>query len=314
LNSIPPFGLRRDLHRWQQLVTPGWIAGLVHGTAIAAPPAGDWRLFEAGCGGEDAFAAGHLPGSGYLDTAWFEHGPLWNKVPDAELERLLLAHGIRHDVTVVLYARNLLAAARIAHLLLYAGVADVRLLDGGFAAWLRAGLPLEPGPPRRFPAADDFGTALPARPDYLFDMDQVRGQLARADGTLVSIRTWNEYIGKTSGYSYIAARGDIPGALWGRAGIEGDVNSMAAFHQADGRTKPAAEIRAMWHGAGIRAGRPTVFYCGTGWRASLAFFYAWLMDWERIAVYDGGWCEWSRDGRNPVRSLNDRDPVAAALR
>jgi hypothetical protein len=40
-----------------------------------------------------------------------------------------------------------------------------------------------------------------------------------------------------------------------------------------------------------------------GWRASLAFFYAWLMDWERIAVYDGGWCEWSRDGGNPVRSL-----------
>jgi rhodanese-related sulfurtransferase len=36
-----------------------------------------------------------------------------------------------------------------------------------------------------------------------------------------------------------------------------------------------------------------VFYCGTGWRASLAFFYAWLMGWEQIAVFDGGWFEWS---------------------
>jgi thiosulfate/3-mercaptopyruvate sulfurtransferase len=43
-----------------------------------------------------------------------------------------------------------------------------------------------------------------------------------------------------------------------------------------------------------------VFYCGTGWRASLAFFYAWLMNWQRIGVYDGGWCEWSGDPANPV--------------
>ena len=46
--------------------------------------------------------------------------------------------------------------------------------------------------------------------------------------------------------------------------------------------------------------RPALFYCGTGWRASLAFFYAWLMNWERIGVYDGSWCEWSGDPANPV--------------
>jgi thiosulfate/3-mercaptopyruvate sulfurtransferase len=300
LNAIPPFGFRRDLPRWRHLVTPAWVAGLVAGAPVAAAPAGDWRLFEAGCGAADAYAAGHVPDAGYLDTAWFEHGPLWNKVPDDELQRVLLAHGIRHDVTVVLYGRNILAAARIAHLLLYAGVADVRLLDGGFAAWQRAGLPLERGQPRAALAADDFGAAFPARPDVLVDMDHVRSLLRHGHGALASIRTWDEYVGRTSGYHYIDARGDIPGALWGRAGADGDVNSMAAYQHADGRMKPAAHIRAMWGTGGIHAGRPTVFYCGTGWRASLAFFYAWLMGWERIAVYDGGWCEWSRGADNPV--------------
>jgi thiosulfate/3-mercaptopyruvate sulfurtransferase len=295
LNSIPPFGFRRDLPRWQHLVTPAWLAGLVAGAAIAAAPAGAWRLFEAGYGEADAFAAGHIPGAGYLDTAWFEHGPLWNKVPDTALERVLLAHGIRHDVTVILYGRNALAAARIAHPLLYAGVADVRLLDGGFAAWQRAGLPLETGPPRQAAtaAADKFGVPFPVRPDCLFDTGQVRDLIECGHGTLASIRTWAEFTGATSGYDYIAARGEIPGARWGRAGADGDVNSMAAYQHADGRMKPAAAIRAMWHDAGIDAGRLTVFYCGTGWRASLAFFYAWLMGWERIGVYDGGWCEWS---------------------
>jgi thiosulfate/3-mercaptopyruvate sulfurtransferase len=293
LDSIPPFGFRRDLPRWQHLVTPAWVAGLVAGAPIAAAPAGAWRLFEAGYGEADAFAAGHLPGAGYLDTASFEHGPLWNKVPDTALERVLLAHGIRHDVTVILYGRNVLAAARVAHLLLYAGVADVRLLDGGFAAWRRAGLPLEAGPAHRAAAAHDFGAPFPARPDWLVDTGQVRDLLARGHGTLASIRTWAEFTGATSGYDYIAACGEIPGALWGRAGADGDVHSMAAYQHADGCMKPAAAIRAMWHDAGIRADRLTVFYCGTGWRASLAFFYAWLMGWEQIAVYDGGWCEWS---------------------
>lgn len=303
LNSIAvpcPFGLRRDLHRWRQLVTPAWVAALVAGAPLAAAPDGEWRLFEVGFGDADAFSDGHIGGAGYIDTAQLEQGPLWNKVPDAMLERLLLGLGIRHNVTVVLYGRNMLAAARAAHLLLYAGVADVRLLDGGFSAWLRSGRPLERGLPRRWPPADEFGAPLPAHPPYLFDMARTRALLAQDDGLLVSTRTWNEYIGRTSGYSYIDAKGDIPGALWGRAGDDDDVHSMTEFHDGDGRMKPAADIAAMWQAASIDGRRPTVFYCGTGWRASLAFFYAWLMGWERIAVYDGGWCEWSRDAANPI--------------
>jgi thiosulfate/3-mercaptopyruvate sulfurtransferase len=302
----PPFGFRHDLHRWRHLVTPAWLAGLMTGTPVAALPAGTWRLFEVGYGDVDAFRAGHIPGAGYLDTAWFERGPLWNRIPDAELEQLLPAHGIRHDATVVLYGRNQLAAARVAHLLLVAGVADVRLLDGGLAAWNRAGFALEQGPPTRYPAAHDFGTTCPARPGYLVDMGEVRRLLAHGDGTLASIRTWAEFTGKTSGYCYIDACGDIPGALWGKAGDDGDVNSMTAYLDGQGRMKPAAAIRRMWQAAGIHGDRRTVFFCGTGWRASLAFFHAWLMGWEHIAVYDGGWCEWSRDGANPVVCRVDR--------
>lgn len=64
--------------------------------------------------------------------------------------------------------------------------------------------------------------------------------------------------------------------------------------------RPAAEIARMWHAEGIVRERHVAFYCGTGWRASLAFFYAWLMGWEQISVYDGGWYEWSGDPGNPV--------------
>jgi len=296
----PPVGLRRDLPRWRHLVNPDWIAALVAGAPVEAAPRGEWRLFEAGHAELDAFVEGHIPGAGYLDTTRLEHGPLWNKVLDADLARLLCELGIRHDATVVLYGRNPLAAARAAHLLLYAGVIDVRLLDGGFDAWRRAGLALERGPGQRWPSMETFGAALPARPGYLVDMAEIRALLAHGEATLASIRTHAEFMGETSGYRYIEARGEIPGAVWGRAGLDGDVNSMSAYLDAASCMKPAGEIAAMWEAAGIVPARRTVFYCGTGWRASLAFFYAWLMGWERIAVFDGGWCEWSHDPANPT--------------
>jgi thiosulfate/3-mercaptopyruvate sulfurtransferase len=273
-----------DTRRSRQLATPAWL--LAHGPAVL--------LFEVGCQGRGAYESGHIPGAGYIDTCELEGGPLWNKVGDDAWLAVLLANGIRHDSTVILYGRNQLAAARAAHLMLYAGVEDVRLLDGGMAAWSACGYPLVSGTARPRLAARDFGCAYPARPDYLIDFAQASALQAGGDGVLASIRTWGEHSGAVSGYSYIAARGDIPGARWGRAGEEGDVNSVSCYLDPDGCLRAPAQIEAMWAQAGITRDRRVAFYCGTGWRASFAFVCAWLMGWERISVYDGGWCEWSR--------------------
>lgn len=156
----PPL-FRQDLVRWQQLVTPAWLARLLSGEWVEATPSDDWRLFEVGFGSSDLFLRGHIPGAGYIDTNQLEQEPLWNKVSDQALLQLLLGNGIRHDTTVVLVGRSALVAARAAHLMLYAGVKDVRILDGGFAAWGCAGLPIKPGLPRQYTAVSDFGVLFP---------------------------------------------------------------------------------------------------------------------------------------------------------
>ena len=67
--------------------------------------------------------------------------------------------------------------------------------------------------------------------------------------------------------------------------------------------------RANWAEAGITDDKWVAFYCGTGWRASETWFYADLQGWERIAVYDGGWLEWSSDpDGNPIDA---GDPTVA---
>ncbi|STJ29035.1 putative thiosulfate sulfurtransferase [Escherichia coli] len=86
--------------------------------------------------------------------------------------------------------------------------------------WSDAGLPVERGTPPKVKAEPDFGVKIPAQPQLMLDMEQARGLLHRQDASLVSIRSWPEFIGTTSGYSYIKPKGEIAGARWGHAGSD----------------------------------------------------------------------------------------------
>lgn len=303
-----PAGFRSDLPRWQQLVPCAWLRDLVTGrptdpplplpaaSSDVAAASSSWLLFEVGWNGLAAFAEAHIPSARYLETLSFESEPLWNARENSVLSEVALANGITADTVVILYGRDQLAAARVAHLLLYLGVRDVRMLDGTFDAWTSAGLPVETGAATSSVPVESFGCVVPARPELMIDLAGAKSLLARprSEAALVSIRSRAEFDGVTSGYSYISARGCIPGALWGRAGNDGCSSNMAAYVDAQGRMKSAAEIKAMWSEQGIKPEMDLAFYCGTGWRASLAFWFAWLMGFPRIAVYDGGWHEWSQ--------------------
>ena len=145
-----------------------------------------------------------------------------------------------------------------------------------------------------------FGAVVPVRPELIADIGEARQILADADGAaLVSVRTWREHIGEVSGYNYIAAAGRIPGDVWGNCGT--DAYHMQHYRNLDNTMRPYPEIAANWAEAGITSDKWVAFYCGTGWRASETWFYAYLMGWTAIAVYDGGWFEWTRDPEeNPI--------------
>lgn len=269
-----------------------WLADVQQHRPVSAPPAGTWRLLEVGCDTEHLYRAGHIPGADYIDTREVESLPLWNVIEPDQLRKVLLNHGLRTDITVVLYSRGNYAAERLAHILLYAGVCDVRLLDGGWQSWLHAGFAWQTGTAPGIKPQMDFGVRTPAQPELLLNMAQTQQRLAQHGSLLVSIRSWPEFSGQTSGYDYIAAVGDIPGARWGLAA--GDSQLITNFHNADGTVRNPSEIAALWQQQRITGDNPVIFYCGTGWRASFAFFIARALGWPDIAVYDGGWFEWSQ--------------------
>ena len=232
----------------------------------------------------------------YLDTDEIESLPLWNVNSPERLEETLLSLGITKTTKVVLYSRGSTAAARAALVMMYCGVDDVRLLNGGYRAWQEADYPEARGTAPREPA-ESFGAKIPAHPQWIIGTQEAKEVLAAPEGRLVSIRSWPEYIGQTSGYTYIEPKGRIPGALWGHAGTNRD--SMEDFRNPDDTMRDPREIAANWRAWGIEPDDRISFYCGTGWRASEAFFAAYLMGYENISVYDGGWFEWSADEANP---------------
>jgi 3-mercaptopyruvate sulfurtransferase SseA len=306
------------LARHDRLVDIDWLRQVLAGERPEAAPTGRFLLFHVNFGVPEEYAEDHIPGALYLDTNWLEDPVDWNRRSPAELESALRALGITRDTTVVLYGRDTegeanekwpgrragqIAATRALMILTYAGVDDVRLLDGGYDWWVRAGHPLETVHREPSPVAE-FGAPIPLRPEVIVDLPEAKRILADRDGAaLVSIRTWREHIGAVSGYNYIGPAGRIAGDVWGNCGS--DAYHMQHYRNIDNTMRPYPEISANWAEAGIVPDKWVAFYCGTGWRASETWFYAFLQDWPRVAVYDGGWFEWSSDPVNNPIEIGD---------
>jgi molybdopterin synthase sulfurtransferase len=311
------------LARHDRLVHIPWLTEVLAGGRPEAAPEGPFLLLHVNFGVPEEYAEGHIPGAQYLDTNWLEDPADWNRRSPEALEQALRSLGITRDTTVVVYGRDTvgdanekwpgrragqIAATRALMILRYAGVEDVRLLDGGYDWWVRGGNPVETTSREPVPVAE-FGASIPVRPEVIVDIEEAKEILADRDGAaLVSVRTWKEHIGRVSGYNYIGPAGRIAGDVWGNCGS--DAYHMQHYRNVDNTMRAYPEIAANWAEAGITADKWVAFYCGTGWRASETWFYAYLQGWDRIAVYDGGWFEWSADPANNPIEIGDPDAVA----
>ena len=245
----------------------------------------------------------------------------WNIYPDLYLLPAIAYMGINKDTPVVVYSDDITAAARLIWTLMYAGVEDVKLLNGGKTAWTSAGYSLSTEPEVRTPVAE-FDPDLPGRttaiyPEYKADIPHVRDVVngVDTDAVIVDNRSMDEYLGKTAPYSYIPTDGRIPGAVWGLAGS--GPWTMEDFTDAQDTTmKSFEEIKTFWVSQGLTTDKHLSFYCGTGWRSSLTWFYGYLMGYPEVSNFDSGWFEWSMGegsayaGADPVLNpIVDDDPT-----
>ena len=302
------------LDRHTHLVHPAWVKTIVDGGTPLEHAGNKTVIVHAHYRNRNAYLSGHIPGAIDMDTLALEAPETWNRRSHEELKLALEQHGITKDTTVILYGKFMkpdndndfpgsaaghIGAIRNAFIMMYAGVKDVRVLNGGFQSWKDAGYEITMDDVPKTPVAD-FGAEIPSKAELAVDIPEAKNILKSNDAELVSVRSWAEFIGEVSGYNYIEKKGRIPGAIFGNCGS--DAYHMENYRNLDHTTREFQEIAEIWESAGITPNKHLAFYCGTGWRGSEAFYNAWLMGWPRVSVFDGGWFEWSNDPRNPYET------------
>jgi thiosulfate/3-mercaptopyruvate sulfurtransferase len=247
-----------------------------------------WRLDEPD--GRPAYLDGHLPGAVYvsLEDELSDHtiaGRGRHPLPSGRaLEAAARRWGIRQDDLVVVYDDwNRAGSGRAWWVLTAAGLANVRILDGGLPAWRSAGQSLETGP------VDPPPGNVTVPHDDLYAGSRPTLTAEQYDTlTLLDARAPDRYRGDAEPLD--PAAGHIPGAknlpsgavLAGDGTFVGDyaLNQLLSDRDID------------------RHGRVGV-YCGSGVTATIAIA-ALAAAGREAALYPGSWSEWCSDPSRPV--------------
>lgn len=243
--------------------------------------------------GREEYAAGHVPGSVYLDLDTDladPPGPAGrHPLPEPRRFRdVLRAAGVGSGShVVVLDHGDLTMAGRAWWLVRWAGhpAERVQVLDGGWAAWTAQGLPVTAEPSR--PDPGDVEVRPGGMP--VLDADGAAALVA-AGGVLVDARSGPRYRGETEPIDPVA--GHVPGA------VNLPVTDLPG---PDGSWPAPAELAARLTALGITGGTSASAYCGSGVTAAalvLAGEHAGVTD--PVALYVGSWSNWCADPERPV--------------
>ncbi|MEC4571264.1 sulfurtransferase [Streptomyces virginiae] len=250
-----------------------------------------WQL-----GGPDqrpAYEAGHLPGAVYVDLDRELAGPAGSggrhPLPDPEAFGAAMRRaGVAADTPVVVYDGGQgWAAARAWWLLRWTGHPNVRVLDGGLAAWTASDGPLTAE--RVIPVEGDFKP----NPGGLGLLDADAAALRAREGVLLDARAGERYRGEVEPIDPVG--GHIPGAL--SAPTTENVGP-------DGRFLPADALRERFGALGATKGAPVGVYCGSGVSGAhevLALEVAGI----ESDLYAGSWSHWCTDPSRPVATGPD---------
>jgi thiosulfate/3-mercaptopyruvate sulfurtransferase len=243
--------------------------------------------------GSELYAAGHLPGARHLDLDGALAGPPGpagrHPLPDPlALEAALRACGVDDSGEVVVSDQHTsLAAGRAWWVLRWAGHPGVRVLDGGMAAWVRAGYPVTTEVPRPDPGD------VRVRPGSVPVLDAQGAAAMARGGVLLDVRAPERYRGEAEPIDPVA--GHVPGA----------VNlPMSELLSDDGRFLPPDRVRAVAAAHGVHRDTPVGTTCGSGVTAAQAALA--LHEAGITAIpYVGSWSEWIADPVRPVATGAD---------
>jgi FMN-dependent oxidoreductase (nitrilotriacetate monooxygenase family) len=261
-------------------------ADLAHQLEEESPPVLLDIRFQPGLADPGAeYAAGHLPGAHYvhLPTVLADSGPGSARPANdgalplpriAALQESLRQLGICDDSRIVVYDnRKGLSAARAWWVLKWAGLTDVRVLDGGYGYWRSRNLPIATDRP----VVVERGTVTLTGGHLPTVSTEQAGQLP-APGVLIDAREVQHFSAGAAG-----APAHIPGAR--------NLPSSADVDH-HGLLLPSEVLRDRYRAAGIEPGTVVGSYCGAGVLAAHKVLTLATLGISS-SLYVGSWSAWS---------------------
>ena len=232
----------------------------------------------------DAYAAGHILTAASLghEATSTERDGVPSEVADVEqLAPLFRDAGLHPDLELIVYSdQGNLYSGWLYWLLDYHGYRNVRVMDGGVAAWTgAAGYPLTEET-REFDPAEP---QLQPDPSKRVEVDWVEAHLGDPSVTFVDARSADSY-----------ASGHIPGAVsapW-RGNIDWETE----------RFLPTTDLIRRYRELGVRAGNTIVTYCQLGVVGAHDYLALKLLGYPDVRLYDGSYAEWTQDPSRPVEA------------
>ncbi len=248
---------------------------------------------------------GHIPGAAVVDWGQvradrtIDDVDLQKMLPErADFEKLMLAAGVSNDSVIVIAHQgntpiDAALAARVYWQLKYFGHDAMAVLNGGLAAWEKAGQPLStstsPPPPGTFSATAERTEILAKTEDVTAAIDDETVQLA-------DNRPLSFYLGLDK-RDYVYAKGHIPTAINVPFALNTAMKSPATFRPADQLRPAYSALRAALDG-------PVIVYCNSGEVSAQSWFVLYEILGNRQAkLYDGSMHEWTRDESRPVVAM-----------
>lgn len=241
--------------------------------------------------GEQAFAEAHGAGAVYAhldrDLADLDGGAGRHPLPDmAAFHENLTRWGVRQDQPTIVYDDSSGAiAARLWWLMRYTGYSQVAILDGGWNAWEKSGLPVESG------LSVSQGSRASLTPGAMtwVGTDFVRQHFQDQQKLLLDARSRERFLGKAEPIDPVA--GCVPGAR----------NRPFEDNLTAGRLKPREELKKEWISV-LGDYRPdqVVHMCGSGVTACFNLACMEYLGMSGSTLYVDSWSGWIEDADNPV--------------
>jgi thiosulfate/3-mercaptopyruvate sulfurtransferase len=259
----------------------------------------------------------YIPGSINVPGVWYINPPgglLWELPATEDLFAIIGAAGITEDSLVVVvggtsspFYRN----SRVAFTLLYAGIRNVAILDGGYDVWAseERDVDEDPATPTEVTYEGTVDETMLVSKDYVADKIGKRRHRRYQRTILVDSRDADAYF--LTGHIPTAKSLPTPWLLNLNFDDTGTLLLSATYKDVDTLKEMASGVVGKpWSGWGWSRSddddddddsKEIIVYCGVGAYASTMFFVLReVLGYRNVKLYDGSWEEWTSDPTGPI--------------